>query len=67
MEEHRFKFRGKSYQLTDKWEETMVNDSKDFQLFQFKSLIKAHDYDTVKRRVINQLKFGYLEEVPYIK
>jgi hypothetical protein len=67
MKGHTFTFRGKTYQLTDKWEETMVNDSKDFQLFQFKSLIKAHDYDTVKRRVINQLKFGYLEEVPYIK
>lgn len=67
MKDHMFKFRGKTYQLTDKWEETLLNDSKDFQLFQFKSAIKAHDYETVKNRIINQLKFGYLEEVAYIK
>lgn len=63
MKEYTFKFRGKAYQLTDKWEETMVNDSKDFQLFQFESLLKAHDYETVKRRIVNQLKFGYLKEI----
>jgi len=63
MKEFIFKFRGKTYQLTDKWEETMVNDSKDFQLFQFKSLIKARDYVTLKNRIINQERFGYLKEI----
>jgi hypothetical protein len=63
MKEFTFKFRGKTYQLTDKWEETMVNDSKDFQLFQFKSLVKARDYVTLKNRIINQERFGYLKEI----
>ena len=63
MKEHTFKFRGKTYQLTDKWEETMLNDSKEFQIFQFKSLIKAHDYETVKNRIVNQERFGYLKEI----
>jgi hypothetical protein len=64
MEEHRFKFRGKTYQLTDKWEETMVNDSKEFQVQQFKYLLKIHDYVTLKNRIINQTMQGYLEQIP---
>jgi hypothetical protein len=64
MKGHTFTFRGKTYQLTDKWEETMVNDSKEFQVQQFKYLLKIHDYVTLKNRIINQTMQGYLEQIP---
>lgn len=67
MEEFAFKFKGKVYKLTDKWEETCVNDSKEFQMIQFNHLLKIKDFLTVKNRIINQVKFGYLEEISYIK
>ena len=67
MEEFAFKFKGKIYKLTDKWEETCVNDSKEFQLEQFNYLIKTKYYTTLENRIINQEKFGYLKEISYIK
>lgn len=67
MEEFSFKFRGKTYKLTDKWEETCINDSKANQLDQFKYLESIQDFITMENRVNNQVKFGYLEEVSYIK
>lgn len=67
MEEFAFKFKGKVYKLTDKWEETCVNDSKEFQMIQFNHLLKIKDFLTVENRIINQVKFGYLEEISYIK
>ena len=67
MKEVTFKFKGKIYKLTDKWEETCVNDSKEFQLEQFNYLIKTKDYTTLENRIINQEKFGYLKEISYIK
>lgn len=63
MNDYTFKFRGKIYKLTDKWEETCVNDSKAFQLEQFKYLEKIHDFATMENRVNNQIKFGYLEQI----
>lgn len=67
MKEFTFKYKKVVYRLTDKWEETCVNDSKEFQMEQFKYLLKIHDYVTLKNRIINQVLLGYLEEVPYIK
>ena len=67
MEEFTFKFRGKTYRLTDKWEETCVNDSKVFQIQQFKYVDKVGDYVTMENRINNQKMLGYLEEVSYIK
>ena len=55
MEEFTFKFRGKIYRLTDKWEETCVNDSKAFQMQQFKYVNKIGDYVTMKNRINNQI------------
>ena len=48
--------------LTDKWEETCLNDSKDFQMEQFEFMLQTKDYLTLKNRIVNQLKFGYLKE-----
>jgi hypothetical protein len=62
-----FTFKGKTYELTDKWEETCLNDSKEFQLGQFEYLLRTHDYTTLENRINNQLKFGYLKEISYIK
>ena len=67
MDSHSFKFKNKIYQLTDKWEETCLNDSKDFQIDQFKYLLRVRDYVTMENRVNNQIKFGFLKEIPYIK
>lgn len=67
MNELTFKFKGKTYKLTDKWEETCLNDSKAFQLEQFKYLEKTGDFVTMENRVNNQILFGYLEEISYIK
>ena len=67
MDKYTFKFRGKIYKLTDKWEETCINDSKEFQMKQFEYLDKVRDYLTMKNRIINQIKFVYLEEISYIK
>jgi len=67
MEEFTFKFRGKTYRLTDKWEETCVNDSKAFQIIQFKYIDSIGDYVTMENRINNQKMLGYLEEVSYIK
>lgn len=61
-----FEFKNKVYKLTNKWEETCVNDSKEFQLQQFQYLLKIRDYITLENRIINQIKFGYLEESSYI-
>ena len=58
-----FNFKNTTYQLTDKWEETCVNDSKAFQLQQFEYLLKTHDYITLENRINNQLKFGYLQKI----
>lgn len=58
-----FNFKNTTYQLTDKWEETCVNDSKAFQLLQFEHLLKTHDYITLENRINNQLKFGYLQKI----
>jgi len=63
MEEFTFKFRGKTYQLTDKWEETCVNDSKDFQMKQFRYVDKIGDYITMENRINNQIMLGYLKEI----
>ena len=62
MDKHCFKFKNKIYQLTDKWEETCLNDSKDFQMEQFEFMLQTRDYLTLKNRIINQLRFGYLKE-----
>lgn len=67
MEEFTFKFRGITYRLTDKWEETCVNDSKAFQMQQFKYIDSIGDYVTMENRINNQKMLGYLEEVSYIK
>lgn len=67
MNKHSFKFRNIIYELTDMWEETCLNDSKDFQMEQFNYLLKIKDYETMKNRVINQLMLGYLKESSYIK
>ncbi len=63
MQQFSFKFKGKQYQLTDKWEETSINDSKDFQMQQFVYLLKIKDYTTIENRIINQEKFGYLKQI----
>lgn len=63
MEKISFIYKGKKYQLTDKWEETCINDSKQFQLEQFQYLIQTQDFTTVENRIINQEKFGYLKEI----
>ena len=67
MEEFTFKFKRKLFAFTDKWEETCLNDSKEFQLEQFNYLIETKDYTTLENRIINQEKFGYLKEISYIK
>jgi hypothetical protein len=67
MKEVSFKFKGRLYALTDKWEETCLNDSKEFQLEQVNYLIETKDYTTLENRIINQEKFGYLKEISYIK
>jgi len=67
MEDYTFKFKNKIYQLTDKWEETCVNDSKDFQMLQFHYLLEIYDYQTVENRINNQIMLGYLKEIPNIK
>ena len=63
MKDFTFKFRGKTYRLTDKWEETCINDSKEFQLQQFKYVESIGDFVTMENRIKNQLKFGYLEQI----
>ena len=67
MEEFTFNFKGKTYRLTDKWEETCVNDSKAFQMEQFEYVDKIGDYVTMENRINNQIMLGYLEEISYIK
>jgi hypothetical protein len=67
VKKHCFKFKNKFYQLTDKWEETCINDSKDFQMEQYEYLISVQDYLAVENRIINQVSFGYLKESSYIK
>lgn len=63
MEQLTISFKGKTYAFTDKWEETCINDSKQFQLEQFKYLEEVKDYVTFENRINNQLKFGYLKQI----
>jgi hypothetical protein len=63
VEQLTFKFKGKLYAFTDKWEETCLNDSKQFQLEQFNYLVKIKDFTTIENRIINQEKFGYLKQI----
>jgi hypothetical protein len=44
-----------------------VNDSKVFQIQQFKYVDKVGDYVTMENRINNQIMLGYLEEISYIK
>ena len=67
MDKHSFKFKSKIYELTDMWEETCLNDSKDFQMDQFNYLLEIKDYETIKNRINNQIMLGYLKESSYIK
>ena len=67
MNKHSFKFKNKIYELTDLWEETCINDSKDFQMEQFNYLLKIKDYLTLENRIRNQIMLGYLKESSYIK
>lgn len=67
MDKHSFIFKNKLYQLTDKWEEICLNDSKDFQMDQFNYLLEIKEYNTMENRVNNQIMLGYLKEIPYIK
>ena len=62
MDKHCFKFKNKIYELTDKWEETCINDSKDFQMEQFNYLLKIKDFTTMENRINNQLMLGYLKQ-----
>lgn len=62
MEKHSFKFKNKIYELTDKWEETCINDSKDFQMEQFNYLLQIKEYTTMENRINNQIMLGYLKE-----
>lgn len=62
MDKHSFKFKNKIYELTDKWEETCINDSKDFQMEQFNYLLQIKDYTTMENRINNQIMLGYLKE-----
>lgn len=62
-----FKFLGKTYEFTDKWEETCLAESSAFQLEQFKYLLSISDFNTLANRINNQIKFGYLKEISYIK
>jgi hypothetical protein len=62
MDKHCFKFKNKIYELTDKWEETCINDSKDFQMEQFNYLLKIRDFTTMENRVNNQIMLGYLKQ-----
>lgn len=64
MDKHSFKFKNKIYELTDKWEETCINDSKDFQMDQFNYLLRIKDYTTMKNRINNQIMLGYLVQIP---
>lgn len=67
MDKYSFKFKNKVYQLTDLWEETCLNDSKDFQMKQFNYLLEISEYTTLENRINNQVMLGYLKEIPYIK
>ena len=62
MDKHSFKFKNKIYELTDLWEETCINDSKDFQMEQFNYLLKIKDFKTMENRVNNQIMLGYLKQ-----
>lgn len=62
MDKHCFKFKNKIYELTDLWEETCINDSKDFQMEQFNYLLKIKDYLTLENRIRNQIMLGYLKQ-----
>lgn len=63
MEPITYTFRNITYEFTDKWEETCLNDSKEFQLEQFKYLERVGDYTTIKNRIVNQETFGYLKKI----
>ena len=67
MDKYSFKFKNVIYELTDLWEETCINDSKDFQMEQFNYLLKIKDFTTMENRVNNQIMLGYLKKSSYIK
>ena len=62
MEKHCFKFNNIIYELTDMWEETCLNDSKDFQMEQFEYLVKIKDFITMENRINNQIMLRYLKQ-----
>ena len=47
---YQFTFRGKTYEC--------IGENKDFDIRQFNILIEWKDWDTIKNRIINQLKWG---------
>jgi hypothetical protein len=63
MESYTITLKGSTYQLTDKWEETCLNDSKQFQMEQFQYLEQIVDYLTFENRLNNQIKLGYIKKI----
>ena len=49
-EEYIFQFRGKRYEC--------ISETRDFDIMQFNTLIEWKDYNTIKNRIVNQLKWG---------
>ena len=59
---HQFKYKGLTYQLTDKWlsEEQDYSgglyDMREFQLLQFNYFIEQHDWQGLENRMFLQLQ-----------
>ena len=49
-EEYVFQFRGKRYEC--------ISETRDFDIRQFNTLIEWKDWNTIKNRIVNQLKWG---------
>jgi hypothetical protein len=64
----KFTYKGKEYQLDPKFlDESVLNNSSEFQFLQFTYLIETHDWDTLENRINNQLKHGGLIEITKTK
>lgn len=50
MDKYQFTFEGKTYEC--------IGEDRDFQIRQFKFAIEDRQWQTVKNRIINQLKWG---------
>ena len=57
-------YKSQKYELdSEYWEETAVNNSREFQLMQLNHCVKVGDFTTLENRIENMLRWGGIKKI----